>query len=605
MGMAFSAVISMISMQAKEAKYLNRQISSMSLKYFILQTLNAGYCGCQFKRHDASINENSPQPQDIDIGFLTNVCENPLSPTPDSNNIIVEAGKAVKGTHDLIVDSVKVIELQRAVVDDEYNGRLEVKYKPHKYIRPIKSIEIPVTLNINKDMGTPTARPIASCWGEGDYDCYTADEESATGRVLIGCGGTTDNSVNHSTAIGFKAGSSNTGTGIENTFIGYQAGSSNTTGPRNTFIGYQAGLHNLRAFDNTFVGDQAGLKNETGTGNTFLGSSAGRLTKNAGGNVFIGAASGHDNTSGAFNIYIGDGAGTGPPNQRRTGGGNIFIGHLTGRNLSPDVSNKFILGNYANPPMNPLPREWLTGDITSTGHLYVNNNKVLTVASTEFTQAQSDIATLQSNLAALQSTHPHNFAPPHSHPYAGSGHGHGGGGGGGGGDPPFGVVTAGGFSSQTLKKNIKPFKDFNKALEDIIQTPLFTYQYKAKNLHPEKKRMGVISEKLPKHLQIKEKDKPSRPDWMSIYGSFWAGIKALYKKLDLLRKEVLSQVDLLRKEFFSSQDINSQHIEGLKTNQEVLKKEFVRMKEKLKETEKELEKIKKELVKKIKSLEAD
>ena len=140
-------------------------------------------------------------------------------------------------------------------------------------------------------------------------------------------------------------------------------------------------------------------------------------------------------------------------------------------------------------------------------------------------------------------------------------------------------------------------------MEDIIQTPLFTYQYKTKNLHPEKKRMGVISEKLPKHLQIKEKDKPSKPDWMSIYGSFWAGIKALYKKLDLLRKEVLSQVDLLRKELFSSKAISSQHIKGLKTNQEVLKKEFVRMKEKLKETEKELEKIKKELSERTKNLE--
>ena len=170
------------------------------------------------------------------------------------------------------------------------------------------------------------------------------------------------------------------------------------------------------------------------------------------------------------------------------------------------------------------------------------------------------------------------------------------------------------LSSQTLKKNIKPFKDFNKALDDIIQTPLFTYQYKDKDFYPEKKRMGIISEKLPEHLQIKDKNRPSKPDWMSVYGSFWAGIKALYNKLnflrkeifskvDLLKKEILSKVDLLRKEILSNKAINSKRFEGLRTNQEELKKEFIRMREELKATKRELERIKKALSKKTKNME--
>ena len=140
--------------------------------------------------------------------------------------------------------------------------------------------------------------------------------------------------------------------------------------------------------------------------------------------------------SGSSNVYIGSSAGL----SNKTGSHNIFIGYYAGYTADDDESNKFSLGSSTS-------MRWLTGDITSTGHLYVNNNKVLTVASTEFTQAQSNIAT---NLAALQSTHPHNFASPHGHPYARSEHGHrrlhihhpGNG--------PF-------MSSQTLKKNIKPF----------------------------------------------------------------------------------------------------------------------------------------------------
>ena len=77
-------------------------------------------------------------------------------------------------------------------------------------------------------------------------------------------------------------------------------------------------------------------------------------------------------------------------------------------------------------------------------------------------------------------------------------------------------------------------------MEDILKTPLFTYEYKTD--HPEKSRMGIISEELPEHLQIKDKGQPSQPDWPSIYGSFWAGIKALHERLELLKQELSFEI---------------------------------------------------------------
>ena len=85
------------------------------------------------------------------------------------------------------------------------------------------------------------------------------------------------------------------------------------------------------------------------------------------------------------------------------------------------------------------------------------------------------------------------------------------------------------LSSQVYKKNIKPFKSYEKSLQNILSTPLFTYQYKED--HPKKDRMGVISEELPEILQIKDKGAPSIPDWPTVYGTLWAGIKALARRL--------------------------------------------------------------------------
>ena len=61
--------------------------------------------------------------------------------------------------------------------------------------------------------------------------------------------------------------------------------------------------------------------------------------------------------------------------------------------------------------------------------------------------------------------------------------------------------------------------------------------------------MGVIAEELPELLQLK-KDPPF-PDWPSIYGSFWASIKALHERLEALREKSLSSLHFLKTQFIS------------------------------------------------------
>ena len=137
-------------------------------------------------------------------------------------------------------------------------------------------------------------------------------------------------------------------------------------------------------------------------------------------------------------------------------------------------------------------------------------------------------------------------------------------------------------SSKVYKKNIKPFKDFEKSLEDILKTPLFTYQFKDKGDHPHKKRMGLIAEELPESLQLKEE--PITPDWPSVYGTLWAGIKALHKRIKAFVFD-LSQIHLELKELKAEK--NSQIKKLIKENSQ--------LKTQLKETNKALAKTNKRL----------
>ena len=346
------------------------------------------------------------------------------------------------------------------------------------------------------------------------------------GLSLVGCGDTAQGiddsnygTLPDTTALGFSAGKGIQTTGAGNTFIGYEAGKNTTTEEKNTFIGYQAGENN-EADENTFIGYQAGQKNTTGTANTFVGYWAGSQDASthsntlvgfkagyqieADSNTFVGSLAGQRTTTGKSNTFIGRFSGsantTGKYNvfigqqsgyENTTGEGNIFIGTEAANNSSyKTASDKFVVGNTRH-------TTWIEADI-GTNTFEIDGNQV----------------------SYDGHTHP---LPPHTHP-----------------------------SSRTLKKNIKPFTDFQKALKDIITTPLFTFNMKKDN--PEKSRMGIISEELPEHLQIKEKGKVSTPDWISIYGTFWASIKWLWEdslnqdqEIKELKKELAEARKLIKK----------------------------------------------------------
>ena len=136
-------------------------------------------------------------------------------------------------------------------------------------------------------------------------------------------------------------------------------------------------------------------------------------------------------------------------------------------------------------------------------------------------------------------------------------------------------------SSKQYKKNIVPFKDDQTALEALLKTPLFNYQYKKE--YPNKKRMGVIAEDLPKALQLPVKPgAPVQPDWVSIYGYLWAGIKALNKNLldlsSLASKELEALKSLFKTEIQATGEDLKQELQKAQSEQQNLKKRFEALK---------------------------
>jgi len=324
----------------------------------------------------------------------------------------------------------------------------------------------------------------------------------------------------------------------ETTAYGHNAGPGDLTGKYNTFIGYLAG-EDTTGQDNVFLGHSAGLEHQGSVRNVFLGRSAGRDRISGDHNTIIGAWAASVSKTGSSNVFIGTDSG-----RTNSGDHNIFVGRSSGDDSKYSlVDNTFIIGNLSN-------RDWIVGNI---------GTKTISVAGVEICleDGTNCPTTASGGLPA------HTHAP----------------------------------SSRTVKKNIKPFKNFEKALKDLLKTPLFTYEYKKD--HPKKSRMGIISEELPGHLQIKDKDKPSAPDWPSIYGSFWAGIKALNKLFDGLKRELVSKITKLEKtlsqklkkfkqEIFSKLKNLRTRITGLESQQEKLAEELSQLKTEFSTVQKKL-----------------
>ena len=460
-------------------------------------------------------------------------------------------------------------------------------------------------------------------------DCAKLDEASK--RSLIGCGTTTDNAAQWTTALGVNAGSSLT-TGVMNSLLGYKAGGNIAAGERNTVVGTEAATGLRRGIKNTFIGFKAGHSitepsGDTASNNMAAGAHAGEKLTSGDGNVFVGKDSGRKNTSGSENIFIGFKAGVHthtipvPGGGMTTGSENIIIGSahggkfmigaggiLAGDDRQMNIGNLIYGRLPARPGAGPsIPRAgdpgvvihgtlevsggikgsgvWLSDLQTRLNTWQTNVNNAVAAAaaarniaaaaetiarraerntggSSVDSTARSAAARAQNQAMAATSTAQSN-ARVLNNTTAWIGN----------------IVTdlnshiRAGHSSRVYKKNIRPFKDFEKALRDIETTPLFTYQFKAKESHPDKIRIGLIAEELPARLQLSRKPKrekaphthshshaaakasPPAPDWPSVYGTLWAGIKALAARLDAFKASFAKDLSALKTALLKEMEI--------------------------------------------------
>ena len=489
----------------------------------------------------------------------------------------------------------------------------------------------------------------------------------------------------NNTTIGYKSGFSLT-TGTKNTVIGTSAGHDNITGLGNTFIGFEAGKKTTRS-SNTFIGYQAGLNNTTGWGNTAIGHESGKALTGAGTqNTLIGQAAGSAVTTGHSNTIVGRRAGQ----LITTGDHNIILGKdvrapsRTG-NHQLNIGN-LIVGKRANAIT--TPPSIANNEIKVLGDLKVCDTNGRNCKRPLFSGADVTLGTLTVNTIKVDTLKPKNdtrilvthtmvsrdrFVAPalvttEFHARRGSCNDTGCSGQSGvlisgKSDSGYGTVwanklyasnkkgyagEAGGtwLSSRVYKKNIVPYEDLEKSLQHIINTPLFTYQYK-EDL-PNKTRMGIISEELPSFLQLrrsfvtpsgggavlshnhkgkphihavegkkhssddsqkvksktkirlKSKVAPSQPDWVSIYGTLWAGIKALFQKFKAFQENTIQEISHIKKQLKAlDSKAQKQALELTKQASQMLK-EIMDLKAQFKETKKQVEKSQKELSTKAK-----
>ena len=439
---------------------------------------------------------------------------------------------------------------------------------------------------------------------------------------------TGDNNVSGSnnTFLGYIAGSKTTSS--YNTYLGSHTGWRNISGDKNTHIGGFAGQFNTAGSRNTFVGYDSGIKK--GTENTFVGYLTGSMTTSGPAqgnyNTYIGTQAGGNIREGNNNIFIGQKSGFGvvtaqcatpgnPCHSLGKGNNNIFIGHqITQPVNNPSHNNEIRIGNHKHTKLyigvrqnlnNPAPKlnDLEIGDMIKIKYNpLLKNLKIADLIEVNYVPSSSsasfiDIAGGKSfDHFKVGNSMEINWKLNKEYIKIGTLSGEGGQRGSIYiGSSTWDKVQIGKYwladfalsshfhsSSKLLKKSIQPFDNYESSLRDIMETPLSTYQYK--KYFPNHTRRGFIAEDLPAHLILPpEKDGDLvKPDWSSIWGTFWASLKALAFKFEDLKADISKKWE----EF-------SQSLSDLKNNFLDLKKEFSELKKSF-ATKEELSDLKKE-----------
>ena len=304
------------------------------------------------------------------------------------------------------------------------------------------------------------------------------------------------------------------------TYIGCGTTKDNTQ-TTTTAFGFDAGGQTSTGDENTFIGHSAGKDNTTGGYNSFFGYTAGSHNTTGEYNTFVGNSAGVNNTTGDHNTFVGDNAGL----HNKTGEYNTFIGKHAG--FSAKGSGNIYIGTGANHrgPSNQVDKKFAIGNEN-----YDENN--LNASPDPWIEGDigEDVFKVNGKQVA----------------YSGS--------------------------SRTLKKNIKKERDYEKALKLILNVPLFSYEFKKD--HPDKRRMGIISEELPEELQIKAD--PPYPDLPTLRGYLIASVKVLYAKLTEIKTQFNESLNKLKEEFI---EIKEQFQKRISTNEKALNESNKRLSE--------------------------
>ena len=222
------------------------------------------------------------------------------------------------------------------------------------------------------------------------------DGTNATNNTLLGYNaGTAITTGDDNVAIGFEAGKANVESG-KNVFIGYKAGTAATNG-FNTFVGYQAGLNmSGSGQENTLIGYECGKSITSASGNTFVGNCGIGVTTGYS-HTFMGRYAGDSQTTGNSCVAIGSYANVGTTGIKNTsvgymagglsmstGSENTIMGYLAGWKMTTG-SNNIIIGNDSGTSTSP------TGEITTGSNIIcLGDNNISNFYCADTTISSSD-----------------------------------------------------------------------------------------------------------------------------------------------------------------------------------------------------------------------
>ena len=154
----------------KQAKHLNQQLVSASVKYSLLQTLrNPLNCQCHFDpnqnklipEENLKIDTTKDPIPDIDLTAFRIGCD-----FDTDDNLIAKENTEINGGYGLKVSNVMIKDIKLTGTPHSYSGDLSIVYEENDKGIALKPVTVPILLEVDSS-SIATKRSISSC---GAYD---------------------------------------------------------------------------------------------------------------------------------------------------------------------------------------------------------------------------------------------------------------------------------------------------------------------------------------------------------------------------------------------------------------------------------------------------